>query len=109
VLPAPLFALFYQGDVDGRIIFNGFATAKNFGDWILNFSGHSRQVKMRAKIIPRILLIQRELPVSHFSTGFARQAAQDGFRGFGINVNGTKLGRLAVLREDARITFWSDR
>jgi hypothetical protein len=49
VLPAPLLALFCQGDVDGRIIFDGFATAKNFSDWILNFSGLSRQVKMTVK------------------------------------------------------------
>jgi hypothetical protein len=55
--PAPLFALIFQGDVDGRIIFDGFATAKNFGDWILNFSGHPRQVKTMSKNLGCILLI----------------------------------------------------
>jgi len=39
---------------DGRIILDGFATAKNFGDWILNFSDHSRQVKTTVKILARI-------------------------------------------------------
>jgi hypothetical protein len=29
----------------GRIISDGFATIKNFSDWILNFSGHPRQGK----------------------------------------------------------------
>jgi hypothetical protein len=48
--PAPSLALIIsQGDVDGRIIFDGFATAKNFSDWILNFSGTSSQVKMERK------------------------------------------------------------
>jgi hypothetical protein len=57
-----------QGDVDGRIIFNGFATAKNFSDWILNFSDHSRQVKMKAKKCGCNLLKRIHLPVINFST-----------------------------------------
>jgi len=72
VLPAPLLALFCQGDVDGRIIFDGFATAKNFSDWILNFSGHSRQVKMKAKKNGCILLMRLGLQDASFLTQCAR-------------------------------------
>jgi hypothetical protein len=35
----------HQNDV-GRIISDGFATLKNFSDWILNFSEPTRQVKI---------------------------------------------------------------
>jgi hypothetical protein len=35
----------HQNDI-GRIISDGFATLKNFSDWILNFSGPTRQVKI---------------------------------------------------------------
>jgi hypothetical protein len=34
---------------DGRTIFDGFATVKNFGDRILNFPARSSQVKNPAK------------------------------------------------------------
>jgi hypothetical protein len=30
---------------DGRIIFDGFTTGKNFSDWIVKFPGHLRQAK----------------------------------------------------------------
>jgi hypothetical protein len=40
----------HQSDV-GRIISDGFATLKNFSDWILNFSGYARQVKIRTEIL----------------------------------------------------------
>jgi hypothetical protein len=36
----------HQSDV-GRIISDGFATIKNFSDWILISSGHARQGKNR--------------------------------------------------------------
>jgi hypothetical protein len=92
-----LLALFCQGDVDGRIIFDGFATAKNFGDWILNFSGAPRQVKMTPKKIGCILMKRRALWVLHFSTAKARTAKHPRFGPIGLHVNGTKLGHLAVL------------
>jgi hypothetical protein len=91
-----LLALFCQGDVDGRIIFNGFATAKNFGDWILNFSVPSRQVKIRPKKFACIPMKQRTLKVRLFSTPRGRFVKQPCFGPFGLHVNGTKLGRLAV-------------
>jgi hypothetical protein len=40
-----------KGDFDGRIIFNGFTTAKNFSDWILRFRALVRQAKNRAEVI----------------------------------------------------------
>jgi hypothetical protein len=42
--------------------------AKNFGDWILNFSGLSRQVKMTPKKNACILNIHQGLQEIHFST-----------------------------------------
>jgi hypothetical protein len=40
----------HQSDV-GRIISDGFATIKNFSDWILISPGHARQEKIRDKIL----------------------------------------------------------
>ena len=97
MLPAPLLALFCQGDVDGRIIFDGFATAKNFSDWILNFSGHSRQVKMKAKKNGCILLMNRDLQEPSFFTSCGRFVKRDCLEACGLRLSGTKLGRLAVL------------
>jgi len=94
--PAPLFALFYQGDVDGRIIFNGFATAKNFSDWILNFSDHPSQVKMKGKILLRILHNLRGLPRAQFSTAEPCFVKQAGFGPDGMHVKQTKRECLAV-------------
>jgi hypothetical protein len=86
-----------QGDVDGRIIFNGFATAKNFSDWILNLSGGSRQVKMKPKKSGRILLKLIRLQKSHFSTLRAHLLKHPPFNPSRLYVNGTKLAPLAVL------------
>ena len=48
------FTLAISGDFDGRIISNGFTTAKNFSDWILRFSVTLRQVKNRTQIVHRL-------------------------------------------------------
>jgi hypothetical protein len=41
--------------LDGRIIFNGFTTAKNFSDWILRFCEIVRQGEIQEQIFHRII------------------------------------------------------
>src|SRR5215471_6994745 len=81
-----------QGDVDGRIIFDGFATAKNFSDWILNFSGTSSQVKTKAKKIARMCMKSLSLLALAFSTGRIRFVKQGRFEATRLPLNGTKSG-----------------
>jgi hypothetical protein len=97
--PAPWLALFCQGDVDGRIIFNGFATAKNFGDWILNFSDPPRQVKMKAKNMARILM--KYQPLAGFADlhppcGFCKTGL---FQGLWIMCKRNKTGPFSGFEE----------
>jgi hypothetical protein len=40
----------YAECFDGRIIFDGFATAKNFSDWILRRGESLRQAKIQVKL-----------------------------------------------------------
>jgi hypothetical protein len=64
----------HQSDV-GRIISDGFATIKNFSDWILIFSGHLRQGKIGMEIFgcnPNIISQLRVLHISTVSSGSTR-------------------------------------
>jgi hypothetical protein len=61
----------HQSDV-GRIISDGFATIKNFSDWILISPDHARQGKIRDKILASNPFKSGYLRVPEFSTFFVK-------------------------------------
>jgi hypothetical protein len=79
----------HQSDV-GRIISDGFATIKNFSDWILISSGHPRQAKIRDKILASKSLKQMNLRVRQISTFFVKTEEKPLFSGVLHTVRYTK-------------------